>query len=192
MKVAIPLFFLPCLATYPHILFNLLLPLSAPLSFMCVLWSLLPLTPPISSLSPPQIPFPKHLHVSVTFSLKILLSIFCSSRITSPQDKNSTIKPLLTESGGSNIRFFFSSPCQLSNLSWHWLGVGQIWWLLRVPPSYPVDVKSGRLDSLSATWPTHALCSFFGLWALGSIFISVRSLTLHWMLLEMVLSSGVA
>lgn len=133
---------------------------------------------PISlSSSPSLIPPCKHLHVSVTFSLKI--SIFCSSQITSPQDKSTVIKPLLTESGSSRIRFSFPGSRQLSDPSWHWLGVGQIWWLLRVPPSYPVDVKSGRLDSLSATWPTHPLCDLFGLWALGFIFTSPRSLTLH-------------
>lgn len=58
----------------------------------------------------------KHLHVSVTFSLKILLSIFCSSQITSTKDKNSIIKPLLKESRSRNICFSLSGSCQLFNL----------------------------------------------------------------------------
>lgn len=36
-------------------------------------------------------------------------------------------------------------------------------------------VKSGKLDSLSATWPVHTACDLFGLWALGSVFISLQS-----------------
>lgn len=62
----------------------LLLPLSALPLHIWALWSFLPLTG--------SVPFPsphfKHLHVSVIFSLKLLLSIVCFSQITSSQDKN--------------------------------------------------------------------------------------------------------
>lgn len=105
------------------------------------------------------------------------LSVFLRSHL--PKIKTSVIKPLLTESdSNSNICFPFPDSCQFSDLNWHWLSVGQIWWLLHVPPGYLVDVKSGSLGSLSATWPTRVLCNLFALWAIDSIFISPLSLTL--------------
>lgn len=133
----------------------------------------------LSQAQSPSLPLTSSICMCLSFSLWNYfqaLSAFLRSHL--PKIKTAIIKPLLTESGSSNICFPFPDSCQFSDLSWHWLSVGQIWWLLHVPPSHSVDVKSGSRGSLSATWPTHVLCNLFALWAVGSIFISPLSLTL--------------
>lgn len=96
---AVLFFFLPCLATYYHTAFNLLLPFSASPSLMWVFWSFLPLICPV--------PFPYPFLQAFTYVYHFLFENapkhLLFSQITSPQDKTTTIKPLLTESDSSNV-----------------------------------------------------------------------------------------